>query len=478
MKKQENECLSDKVQKLYEKNPTKILEKIREENKKQNKEEKIINNNSKYQIHQYLDTFNEKENIRINKDDEQNSEFSEVRQNNLNIDEFIISNNLDIYNNQDNTINNLHIQSEINSKIINNINNNVLNINVNQQPKINNIIIPQINHNFSNNFIYNEIFPIKVSNKDEKNINIIYNPKKILHNLQNYWGSIYLQNTLYSMNNKEISILLSNLLPFIHIIMCLDYGNYYFQKLVKKLNFQEKLKIYQAIEPYFLTIAQNTKGTHSIQSLFEEIKTPVEQLALDNLLNKNMLLLFNDKNGYHIIMKIIMERQENQRNNINYFLISNIEKIAINPYGSYCINKFISNNVDINLRNLLINNIHKNVKVFFTKKCSCSILLLLLKYFNINSCEFIFEEIIKNLNDLILRPISISFVYKILLYLKNSNVKKLNNIIWKIFKNTDLVKELCKNINGEQLLNQLIIYSNISQQNYIKYILTKIKDEK
>ena len=147
------------------------------------------------------------------------------------------------------------------------------------------------------------------------------NKSNILNSLKNYWGSINLQLILSNMNNNEISSLLINILPYINQLMCLKYGNYFFQKLLKKLNTQQRIKIYQVIEPHFLNIAMKKSGTHSIQSLIDEIQTPIEQIALDNLLNKNMLLLFSDKNAYHIIMKIIIEKPENKRNNINLFII-------------------------------------------------------------------------------------------------------------------------------------------------------------
>ena len=299
-------------------------------------------------------------------------------------------------------------EKNINNKIItnNNINfrTNIFNINNNDDPNKNPNLInneynsyPKDGNLLINNIFFNMMRQNICSSNNNKNnidINIInYNKDKILNNLKNYWGSIYLQGKISYMNDKDISILLNIILPNINDIMCLEFGNYFFQKLIKRLNVWQKLAIYQKMQPYFLNIAKDKNGTHSIQSLIDEIKTTNEQTSLDVLLNQNMLLLFNDKNAYHIIMKLIIERPEEQRNKINIFLIDNIKKIAVNPYGSYCVNKFIVNNTDLKLRSLLLNNIHKNINILFYHKCSCSILLLLLKYYNISSCNFIFSEI-------------------------------------------------------------------------------------
>lgn len=123
------------------------------------------------------------------------------------------------------------------------------------------------------------------------------------------------------MNDNEISYLLLNILPLINDIKCLEYGNFFFQKLIKRLNIKQRIQIYQIIEPNFSSIASNKSGTHSIQSLIDEIRTLFEQYELDKLLNNNMQILFKDKNAYYIIMKIIIERPENKRNNINIYII-------------------------------------------------------------------------------------------------------------------------------------------------------------
>ena len=92
----------------------------------------------------------------------------------------------------------------------------------------------------------------------------------------------------------------------------------------------QRLNIFKAIEKDFLNIAINKRGTHSIQAIIQRIDSPNELILFEQLLNQNLLLLFNNENSYHIIMKIIIERPENQRNNINYFFINNLEKIIIN----------------------------------------------------------------------------------------------------------------------------------------------------
>ena len=353
--------------------------------------------------------------------------------------------------------NNNQIKEKIylNESITNNINN------TNNVNNINNI--NDINNKFGNNIILN------LYHKEQMKV-IINNIKIIMDLLSTYKGSFFLQNSLDDIGIQGISILFANLYPYISKIMCLEYGNYFMQKLIKYLNVQQRLIIYQILDDIFLNIATDKNGTHVIQALIDEIHTPLEQLYMDKLLNKDMLLLFNDENGYHIIMKIILEKNENQRNNINMFYISNFEKIIINQYGAYCGSKFIINNTNLNLRLLLINKIKNNINLIFNKN-SCSVILLAIKIFGIYNFEFMIGEIENNLSFLSLHPISNSFVCKIISFMKLIDYSGINNIIWNIFKNDNLIKSLSSHKNGNKLLKKLI---ECSSQNHKKYIKSKL----
>ena len=153
---------------------------------------------------------------------------------------------------------------------------------------------------------------------------------------------------------------------------------------------------------------------------------------------------------------------------MSLFLVSNIEKIAIDPYGSYCVSKFIINNNNLNLRYILIKNLENNLKNLIFNKNSCSVLMFGIKKFGINNFEFIIKEIENNLEFLSLYPISVSFVFKIIYFLKENQYYKLNAIIRKIYRNDSLIKSLMTHKNGNKLIKKLMEFSNNSQKKYIK----------
>ena len=424
-------------------------------------------------------------------------------QKNITINESLGQNNIDIKNYSFNLINKGNSNYLNKYNIINKYYNNIYNQNQSEQINTinnkNNILFSQTknlnNDNFENNFYFD--FQNRINNKEdnkevnskinnnsiqkkyiknkEKNRKITLNINIILNLLSNCKGSIFLQNALLNMNIKEISLLFQIIYPYICPIMCLEFGNYFMQKLIKYLNVQQRIDIYQMINNNFLDIATNKSGTHSIQALFDAIQNPIEQFYFDKLLFKDLLLLFNNENGYHIIMKIILQVNESQRNNLNAFFISNIEKIITNQYGAYCGTKFILFNSNLNLRILLINKIRDNMKMFIFNKYSCSVIILAIKKFGVDNFQFIIDEIKNNLSFLSLHPASYLFVCRVFEYLKYIEYSNINSILWNIYRNDNLIKGLCSNKSGNLLLKKLMEYSNGTQKKFIK---NKIKHYK
>ena len=488
---------SEKVQKEYELNPLKILETIRNE-----KEEKV----AQKEISE--DRTNEKKNINnIIKDKNLYSEkgFKKPNTNNdintsIDFRQNTKQNQLDeirnnINNNLNSIINNINTNNNNNITYHNNLVNYNSNINFNNK---NNIIVNHLNifFNFNNN---NEDLPVSKdrsqnykifcnNNKkfcnDNNNINFVKNNEiinnninninidKLLSNLKTYKGSIISQALMDNIDDKEeLSIFFNSIIPYICQIMCLEYGNYFFQKLIKKLDIQQRLNIYQIIDPEFLVIATNKCGTHSIQSLMDVIQTSYELFALNKLISKNMLLLFTDDNAYHIMMKMILDFPEENRNLLNIYLVMNIEKIIINVNGAFCVNKFITNNKNLKLRSLLVENLRNNIRKLVFNKFSCINLLLVLQTFGLEWGSFVIKEIETNFIVLSENPISNVFISKVLEYLKNNNMTILKLLIWSLYKNIVLINYLISNKNHKKLLNQIIEYSDNEQKNYLLIML-------
>ena len=500
---------SDSLQKEYENNPLKLLEMIKkeEENEISNKGKEEIEKDKSYYENSQIEGKNEeisnkeKENIPQTNENPPSSDLNQNQKdgnrkilneknivsnintlNNINCNNNLINYNPNFNFSKSNNIIVNHLNIFLNFNNNNNKNNNIKNDdnfvynNDNKNCDDNN----NINNNFTNNtkFCNNNINICKndvhqKSNFVEINNLILNNINKLLNNLKTYKGSIICQSYIDNIEDEnELSLFFQNIIPHICQIMCQEYGNYFFQKLITKLSIQQKLAIYQIIEPEFLVIATNKCGTHSIQSLMNIIETPLEHLALNKLISKNMLLLFTDDNAYHIMMKMILDFPEEKRNILNLYLVTNIEKIIINCNGAFCVNKFISNNKNLNLRKILIENLKNNIKKLIFNKFSCINLLLVLQTFGIEWGGFIIKEIEENFVVMCENPISNVFITKVLEYLSDNNIIALKLLIWSLYRNIVLINYLISKKNNKKLLNQIIGYSDNEQKKYL-YILLK-----
>ena len=455
---------SETIQKEFELNPLKILESSNNENLDDNSEnEKIQTDTSR------------KSSL------EDQEDINDLYTNNLNCTKILINcpeNNLDKVN-----YFNIFFNSNCKEKgkiketdFVNNILNNSYNKNykndndvyifsnsINNDKTICNTNCNDNNNINKNNFKY-------TFNAVYKHINI----SKLLSNLKTYKGSLYAQSLLDQINGEnDLNIFFNDLMPNICQIMCSEYGNYFFQKLIKKLSLSQKLKIYQIIQPQFLVIATNKWGTHSVQSLMENMSSPQEYNAFNLLISKNMLLLFTDDNAYHIIMKIILEFPEEQRLFLNLFLVTNADKIIINNNGAFCVNKFIVNNKNLKLRKLLLENIQINLKKLIFNKYSCINLLLIIQYFGIEWSGFIISEIQENFITLIDNPVSRVFVMKVFELIKNNYYYFLKELLWSLYRNIDLMRYLILSKKKKKILNQLIEYSDNEQKQFLVLLLKK-----
>ena len=285
----------------------------------------------------------------------------------------------------------------------------------------------------------------------------------LIKQMKTYRGSMYLQYLLTLLDNSDVEQLLLRLSPHLTEVMCSHYGNYFIQKFFQKLNYHQRLFIFSIIQNNFLDICIDKSGTYSIQSLIDTIKTPFEEKIIENLLYKNLLLLFCNENSHHIIQKIIIDYPEYKRDFLNNFLLGNLNKICTNLYGSLCVIKFIIMNSNLYIRFQLIRAIQSMFFNLVLNRYGCSIIFFLLEKYGIEYCYFIIEFIKQNFEFLLNQPNSIILIEKVLNYMYKYVNNEFNDIVWKIIKNEKILyilieKDLCnriftfiiKTLNSEQ----------------------------
>ena len=341
----------------------------------------------------------------------------------------------------------------------------------------------------SNNNEEEKIFNNKINinnefiKKEEENKNNIKVHAKInffetdiqilIKQIKTYKGSIYLQNLLSLIDDSDIQKLLIKLSPNLTEIMCSHYGNYFIQKFFQRLNYQQRLFILNIIQNNFLDICIDKSGTHSIQAFIDSIKTPLEEKIIENLLNQNLLLLFCNENSHHIIQKIIIDYPEYKRGFLNNFILTNLNKICNNLYGSLCVIKFIIMNNNIYIRFQLINSIQILFFNLVMNKYGCSILFFLLEKYGIENCYFIINFIKHNFEFLINGSNSLILIEKVLNYIYKFANNEYNEIIWMIIKNDNLLYLLIENDLYHRIFSLIIKTINEEQKDILR---KKMKD--
>ena len=317
----------------------------------------------------------------------------------------------------------------------------------------------------------------KLNNEEEKKNNVQFQAainlfkidiQVLIKQMKTYRGSMYLQYLLSLIDDSDIQKLLIRLSPNLIEVMCSHYGNYFIQKFFQRLNYQQRLFIFNIIQNNFLDICIDKSGTYSIQALIDCINTPFEEKLIENLLNKNLLLLFCNENSHHIIQKIIIDYPEYKREFLNNFILGNLNKICSNLYGSLCIIKFIIMNSNLYIRFKLIKSIQTIFFNLVLNRYGCSIIFFLLEKYGIEYCYFIIKFIQQNFEFLINQTHSLILIEKVLNYTSKFVYNEFNEIIWMILKNDNLLYILIQKEMYKRILSLIIKSLNEDQKVILK----------
>ena len=356
--------------------------------------------------------------------------------------------NYNILNNNINIINNNNFMDGNNTPYyLNNINNN---INTNNYPnqtfsfnqpmskKYFNQSMKEINHiNFSNNFPFNGDLTNKKNKKEKQDENSII--KKML-NMSDYSLSNFLknqkdsrdaQNALTNMKEKEVDLLINKLKNFISDVTLDKYGNYFTQKLIQICVPSQRLKLIQNLEGHFIEIANNTFGTHPLQSLMEIINMPEEKkLILKYILGNETVLSFDVK-GTHILQKYICNTKDEDRYELNINIINLIDKLIVDISGVCVLIKLIKHTKDKIILEKVAKYITTNEPLFFIQHpyANYAVQSLIMNPLALPYCEKIIETIVNNYLSLSMQKFSSNVVENCIKYADENSVKKIYNEI-------------------------------------------------
>ena len=364
------------------------------------------------------------------------------------------------FNFQNNQNNNYILPLSFNNDINNNSNLKCLSFNNGQMPINNKINLSQK---------YKSIKIEKLQNEDKNNNNNKSNSnlsiKKLLdmneQSLYNYIvtqkGSREVQNIIKKVNENEVELIISKIKKYFSDITIDKYGNYFSKKLIQICLPSQRIQLLESINNHFVEIANNSFGTHPLQSLIEIINMPEEKkLVLKYILNNESELALDSK-GTHVLQKFISCTKDEERNELNQNLINLIDKLIINPFGVCVLIQLIKHSKDKNIAKKLANYITNGDPLSFIQHPYANYAVQsLISNTDLAYCDVIIDTIVQNYLSLSMQKFSSNVVENCIKYGKESTVKK-------IFKNIieqEKLESLLNNNYGNFVLEKLIARLN------------------
>jgi hypothetical protein len=316
---------------------------------------------------------------------------------------------------------------------------------------------------------YKSIKIEKLQNEDKNNNNNKSNSnlsiKKLLdmneQSLYNYIitqkGSREVQNIIKKVNENEVELIISKIKKYFSDITIDKYGNYFSKKLIQICLPSQRIQLLESINNHFVEIANNSFGTHPLQSLIEIINMPEEKkLVLKYILNNESELALDSK-GTHVLQKFISCTKDEERNELNQNLINLIDKLIINPFGVCVLIQLVKHSKDKNIAKKLANYITNGDPLSFIQHPYANYAVQsLISNTDLAYCDVIIDTIVQNYLSLSMQKFSSNVVENCIKYGKESTVKK-------IFKNIieqEKLESLLNNNYGNFVLEKLIARLN------------------
>ena len=421
----------------------------------------IINNNSFYfaqvgilnKIH-----FLQNQNINLKNINDININNNKIDFANINISN--INQNCNYYNFLDQSKANNYNKSEFNSILnINKMNNNENENNINGN-NLNNylnysngVIINSDNKNNIYDFIqYINSLPIDL-------VNFLCTPK----------GVSQVQKKLEESNNIY-NLFLVNFLnkQGLSKIMKDTYGNYFFQKLIKKKDKSFISLIVSYISEDFIDISKDYSGTFSLQALLDETSSVEEQQKILNYIKNNEMEMAFNKNATHVLQKIVLLFPDYLRIYLNEVILNNFIDLCLDSNGICLIKIFMKTNTIINNKKRISNIIINNFIILAENPFGNYGIQYLMEIWGKDDLKEIKEKIYENIYKLSLHQFSSNVIEKAIEMFDKEN--KLE-IIKKLCFDKNFILNLLKNKFGKYVLDKAIKYMTFEMKKELEIIL-------
>ena len=235
-------------------------------------------------------------------------------------------------------------------------------------------------------------------------------------------GSKKISKCLNQYSEPKIHYLIEQLYMDFELIICNKYGNYFFQKLYIKSQKSYRIKILNLIKDCFFTVSKDETGVLAIQQIIEVMVSDEERNKIINYIYGNELEMSLDKEGTHLIQRIIENFPEKDRQDLTNVLCtsSSVKKLLKNINGVHIIKRLIEQNKNSFNRNKLIQALYSNINKIINTSYGCYIIYYLIKKWGINSGIIFINVLIYNFEFYANNKQSAILIYKVISICKDN----------------------------------------------------------
>lgn len=288
-------------------------------------------------------------------------------------------------------------------------------------------------------------------------------------------GSRDAQTIIKKVNENEVELLISKLKNYISDITIDKYGNYFSQKLIQICLPSQRIQILESMNNRFVEIANNSYGTHPLQSLIEIINMPQEKQMILNYILGNESLLALDSKGTHVLQKFISCTKDEERKELNTNLINLIDKLIIDPFGVCVLIQLVKHTNDKSISQKIANYITKGGPLSFIQHPYANYAVqILISSNDLSYCDVIIDTIVVNYLSLSMQKYSSNVVENCIKFGKEATVKK----IYKSIMENEKLESLLNNNYGNFVLEKLISRLNKEEKMAIIKKLEKLGKNK
>ena len=295
-------------------------------------------------------------------------------------------------------------------------------------------------------------------------------------------GCRYLQKKIEEDTDFSINFIYPIIIEHIDEIIIDKFGNYLIQKFIEYMTQKDLFSFMNRIKHNFLNIGLNQYGKRVIQKIMDYIKSTGDSYTIQNynffvlLITPNIIPFSNDLNGCHIIQKILLTKNFDNRFCYSHYR-ENIVKIANDKNGCCFLQKCIEK-LSGDQQNFILESIFNKTQEIIVDQYGNYVIQFVLKTIKEqNNNHYDLENIFKFIVD------------DLVTY---SNQKYCSNVIEKLFtieelrtaiiaklEDPEIMKALLFEQFGNYVVQKALNYSNKNEQNILlNLIATLVEDLK